>query len=201
MRLVDAILRQGHLSEAALVDALITGERPAHLDQCDICGERALAFGRGLDAIRFAATTAADELFPPDRLAGQQAQILRRLEQLDEPAKVIAFPAAPAAMPRAASRYRVAPGWLGVAAAAGLIIGAIGGHGTAKLSSRPSPQAPSSVASEPATGQPAEADRGSTANASVFDMDLESFIPEPLGAINELTPRTTVAVRLSASAR
>ena len=39
-----------------------------------------------------AAVAEADEAFPAERLAAQQAQILRRLEALERPARVIAFP-------------------------------------------------------------------------------------------------------------
>ncbi len=46
-------------------------------------------------ARRMCATDAAaevDELFPPERLAAQHAQIFRRLEAAERPARVIAFP-------------------------------------------------------------------------------------------------------------
>ena len=88
MRLVDVLFRQGHLSERALVDAVMTSDRPFHLDRCDICATRAVELNRWLDTVRTAATEAADEAFPQERLAAQQAQILRKLEQLDEPARV-----------------------------------------------------------------------------------------------------------------
>lgn len=201
MRLVDAILRQGHLSEAAIVEALITGERPSHLDTCEVCGLRAHTLSRGLDAARTAAADVADAVFTAERLAAQQAQILRRLEQLDEPAKVLAFPAVPAASVRPASAHRVAPAWVGVAAAAGLVIGAIGGHGTARLRSpQPAPPAaPPAAAVQPPS--PADVETMSAPATALLDMeDLESFVPEPLGAINALTPRTML-VSLNVSAR
>ena len=67
---------------------------PSHLDRCDICAERAVR-ARPVARRRRErrASTTADAAFPPERLAAQQAQILRRLEQLDQPARVIAFPA------------------------------------------------------------------------------------------------------------
>src|SRR5829696_1085524 len=119
MRLVDAILRQGHLSEQTLAEAIMTGDRPLHLDQCDICGERALNLSRALDTVRSAAMDAADDAFPPERLAAQQAQILRRLEQADELTRVIAFPVQIRVDAPPPARRRVAAGWIGVAAAAG----------------------------------------------------------------------------------
>ena len=45
----------------------------------------------------------ADAMLTSDRLATQQAQIARRLEALDRPARVIAFPKAPATNREAAS--------------------------------------------------------------------------------------------------
>src|SRR5687768_12683527 len=123
MRLVDAILRQGHLSERAIVEALLTGDRPLHLDRCDVCATRAVEMNRWLDAVKAAAIDAADQAFPQERLAAQQAQIQRRLAQLDEPARVIAFPRSSRPDGREADRRRVAPAWVGVAAAAGLVVG------------------------------------------------------------------------------
>ena len=62
----------------------------------------------------------ADEIFTRDRLATQQAQIFRRLESLEHPARIIAFP-------RFARPVSVQPGgrhrWIAAAAAVGLITG------------------------------------------------------------------------------
>ena len=52
MRLADTIFRRGHLSERALAEVCMTGERPLHLDRCDICAERAVEFGRWLEDVR-----------------------------------------------------------------------------------------------------------------------------------------------------
>jgi hypothetical protein len=62
----------------------------------------------------------ADEVLTPDRLAAQQAQIARRLEALDRPARVIAFPKAARAVINGHSHVRR---WVTVAAAACLIAG------------------------------------------------------------------------------
>ncbi len=81
-------------------------------------------------------------MFTPERLAAQQAQILRRLEQVDSPARVISFPAAMRAERGDAGGRRVAVSWVGVAAAAGIAIGIVGGQVSARLSSdavRPPP--------------------------------------------------------------
>ena len=62
----------------------------------------------------------ADEAFPAERLAMQQAQIARRLETLERPARVIAFPKAARAVISGHSHVRR---WVTVAAAASLIAG------------------------------------------------------------------------------
>jgi hypothetical protein len=183
-----------------LTEAILTGDRPAHLDSCDVCARRALDLGRWLDDTRTLAVDAADAAFPAERLAAQQSQVLRRLEQIDEPPRVIAFPAATTSQPRELARRRVAPAWVGVAAAAGLVVGVVGGQVSARLShtSAASPQqgrvaapAPPPVA-VPVTPQPVQ--------ASLLDLDLEGVTPEPLRGIDDITPklvpsRYTVAQR------
>ena len=191
MRLVDAVLRQGHLSEQALVEALMTGERPAHLDKCDICADRAVELGRWLDDVRAVGIEAADRAFPPERLAAQQAQILRRLEQLDEPARVIAFPAATRAQGRESTGRRVAPAWVGIAAAAGLVIGVIGGQWSARL--LPSAPPPASTVAAVQPPAPAPVQEPIVLPSSLFDLDLDGPGAPSLAPINDLTPTMTTA--------
>jgi hypothetical protein len=189
VRLVDAVLRQGHLSERALVDAIMTGDRPAHLDRCGICAERAVEIGRWLDDARTVATEAADAAFPPERLAAQQAQILRRLEQIDQPSRVIHFPGLSREETRAASDRRVAPAWVGVAAAAGLAVGLVGGQLSARLGDR-SVQPPI-VAANPAASeqQPvAEPEHTGPFDPRLFEMDLDTIDIPSLAPLNQATP-------------
>jgi hypothetical protein len=188
MRLVDVVLRQGHLSEQAIAGAVMTGDRPPHLDRCDLCADRALEMSRWLDDVRDTASDAADEAFPPERLAAQQAQILRRLEQADEPPRVIAFPAHTPADRADRGTRRVAPAWVGVAAAAGLIVGVISGQMSARLGHdvTAAPQTPPMSVTTPA---PAVAADVPTSNASFLDLDLDASAPEPLTTLNEITPR------------
>jgi hypothetical protein len=195
MRLVDAILRQGHLSERTVVEAILTGERPPHLDRCDICAERALTISRSLDVVRSAAHEAAEAAFPAERLAAQHAQIMRRLEQVDEPTRVITFPGQARHNNldgRASTRRRVAPAWVGVGAAAGLVIGAIGGQVSARFNQQtvvvqPAPP-PAPAVSAPGSPTTALA----TTNASLLELDTEAltaFMPQVLEVINDATPR------------
>jgi hypothetical protein len=191
MRLVDALLRQGHLSERAIVEALMTGDRPLHLDRCDVCAARAVDMNRWLDAVKFAAIDAADEAFPQERLTAQQAQIQRRLAQLDEPARVITFPGQHRLEARDAGRRRVAPAWVGVAAAAGLVVGVIGGQVMARN------DVPTAVAPAPAavTTAPLPQETESTVTAATWadPEEMDAFMPRSLHTLNEMTPRIVMA--------
>jgi hypothetical protein len=187
VRLADAVFRQGHLSEQALVEALMTGDRPVHLDRCDLCADRAVELGRWLDDVRAIGLEAADAAFPPEVLQSQQAQIMRRLEQLEQPAaRVLTFPGLARSSQQSGGR-RVAPGWVGVALAAGVVLGAIGGQMTARLGGTAAP--PVTVAeSEPVPAAP----RAVPANFDVDDLlrqDLERVPVSELEGLSEITPR------------
>jgi hypothetical protein len=183
VRLSDRLFRRGHLSERALVDALLTGNRPAHLDRCDICADRAVNLGRWMDDVRIAGVDAADAAFTPERLALQQTQILRRLEQLDQPARVIAFPGQNRSSERDSADRRVAPAWVGVAAAAGLVLGVIGGQVSARFGAPPAPVVPAQVASgddTPAAARLSQPDLG---------LDLEGLGIPAFDTVDGITPK------------
>ena len=190
MRLSDRLFRRGHLSERALIDALLSGDRPAHLDRCDICAERAVDLGRWMDDVRTTGVEAADAAFSPERLALQQTQILRRLEQLDQPARVIAFPGQNRMNERDRTDHRVAPAWVGVAAAAGLVFGVIGGQ-TVRFG-RPTPAVvvpPAEAAPTTAVPPVAGSDTpGFRALGSLLDMDFDTPV-KSLELVDDLTPR------------
>lgn len=190
MRLADFIIRRGHLSEDAITRALLDGDRPAHLDQCDICAYRARELGRWLDDLRTSAIDATDEVFPAERLAAQQAQILRRITQLDEPARVIAFPNAPSKPKQDVPTRRVAPAWVGVAAAAGLVVGVVGGQIAARLE-RPgtAPRATEATATSAPAAQPISRPETFVTPPSLFELELERITPRELQGIDDATPR------------
>jgi hypothetical protein len=120
-----------HLDDAALADIWsarqvagdandMTVPAAAHLAACGECRSRYGAFTAWLEGIRVDGLAEADEVFTADRLAAQHAQVLRRLEALEHPARVIAFPkftSAVSAQPKATRR------WIAAAAAAGLVAG------------------------------------------------------------------------------
>ena len=177
---IDAVFRQGHLSEQALIEAVAGGNRPPHLDRCELCAERADAIGRWMDEVQHDAMESADAVFTPDHLAAQQSQILRRLEQLDNPARVIAFPVAGRADRESGGR-RVAASWVGVAAAAGLAIGIVGGQLSARLSQPAAPQ-----------GQIADA-IPAPVDAQFLEQSYDQIYISAFDAVDEMTPRLTQA--------
>jgi hypothetical protein len=78
-----------------------------------------------LEAYRAAACAEADAHFDERALEHQRHKILARLAHLGHPAKVIRFPRAPyGELPTPSVNRR----WISVAAAAGLIIGVLGGQ-------------------------------------------------------------------------
>ena len=91
------------------------------------------AFTGWLDRLRADAHGGGGRGLPPERLAAQQAQIFRRLEALERPARVIAFPrfTPPGRRLQPARPQR----WIAAAAAAGLIIG-VGVGPVARLPAR-----------------------------------------------------------------
>jgi hypothetical protein len=99
-----------------------TEGRPAHphLHDCAACRDRFTAFGLWMADVGEVLRDEADELLTPERLAAQQAQIARRLEAIDRPARVIAFPKAARAVISGHSHVRR---WVTVAAAASLMLG------------------------------------------------------------------------------
>lgn len=117
-------LVQGHLSEREMMAAWQEGRLSAHLDACVACQDRYVELLSFLDGQRQVALDAADDAFTPDRLAAQKSQVLRRIENLARPVRVLAFP-----RPRrvAPSVNRAGRRWVAVAAAAGLIVGLAAG--------------------------------------------------------------------------
>ena len=119
-------LTAGHLDDDALAEiwtAQAAGSTEAithaHLEQCADCRVRFAAFSAWLAGVRTDAFNEADEAFSVERLSAQQAQILRRLEAAERPARVIAFPKNTVVDSVPSRMYR----WVAMAAAAGLIIG------------------------------------------------------------------------------
>lgn len=131
MSLLKKVGLRGHLDDGAFAEiwsaSVLTGEAASdpHLDACQQCRSRYEAFTGWLARIQEDARSEADEAFSPDRLAAQQAQVMRRLEAIERPARVIAFPKF--AQPITSTQGH-AQRWVATAAAAGLVIGLAAGQ-------------------------------------------------------------------------
>jgi hypothetical protein len=113
-------LGRGHLDDRQFARIWTNGGGDPHLDVCATCRARFNAFDHWVLGLGEELREEADHLLTPERLAAQQAQIARRLEGLERPARVIAFPKAARAVIGGHSHVRR---WVTVAAAAGLIAG------------------------------------------------------------------------------
>jgi anti-sigma factor RsiW len=176
-------------------------EPPAaeHLTDCAECRARYGDLRRFMDALRTEADSELDEIFPPERQRAQQQQIARRVESLGHHARVISFPGRQAGQPapNPGAGSRVAHHWLGVAAAAGLVIGV--GLGTTYYSQAPARERQIAASRSLDT---AEAPAQAAAPALVSDLvssvneqflsELELALERPhtseLVALDELTP-------------
>ena len=168
-------------------------DRPAesHLRKCAECQGRYTSFVSWLDEIRVDARTETDDVFSRDHLAAQQLQIFRRLESLEHPARVIAFPkfARPVAIQASGRR------WTAAAAAIGLITGIGLGQ---LLEFRTGGTAPDPVGQRMARATVAPVEPTRTIQPISVDND-EAFIepeitssqvgvPESLQYLNAITP-------------
>jgi hypothetical protein len=113
-------LGRGHLGDSELARLWTAGGSHPHLDDCLECQVRFDDFSRWIAGVGDELRSDADHTMSSERLATQQAQIARRLEGLERPARVIAFPKAARAVISGNSHVRR---WVTVAAAAGLIAG------------------------------------------------------------------------------
>ena len=100
------------------------GRRPAPVRRAQ-CRTRYADFTGWLDRIQDDALAEADEAFPPERLAAQQAQIMRRLEAAGTSG---ARHRVPRFSRPVTSTQGHAQRWVAAAAAAGLVIGLVAGQ-------------------------------------------------------------------------
>jgi hypothetical protein len=193
-------LRLGtHLDDAAIAaiwtDNALEGRRPTHphLRVCTPCRTRFALFAEWLEELRTDAAAEADEAFPAERLAAQHAQIFRRIEAAERPARVIAFPRVPVA---AAARPSTASRWIAAAAAAGLIVGV--GVGQMMDFRHPAASAdPAGLQARLSVARPAAENAAVAVTAIAGDedflLDLDRSLARPsvpeLRALDDLTPR------------
>ena len=124
----DRLRLNRHVSDADLTSvwadarlgAAAHGPAALHVRDCSACRARLSALSTWLEGLRADARQEADDAFPRERLVAQQAQIMRRLEALERPAKVLAFPRFTRAIsvPHAGGQR-----WIAAAAVAGVVVG------------------------------------------------------------------------------
>jgi hypothetical protein len=167
-------------------------DRPAegHLRKCAECQARYTSFVGWLDGVRVDALAETEEVFSRDHLAAQQTHIFRRLESLEHPERVIAFPkfARPVAVQTSGRRR-----WTAVAAAVGLITGiGLGQLLEFRPGTRPDPvgqRIARATPTEPAARpiQPIAVDN----DEAFIEPELTSSqvrVPESLQYLNAITP-------------
>jgi hypothetical protein len=196
------LIANRHRDDAALAEiwtvSASIGEAVSdpHLLACADCRARYEDLCGWLESMRAEAVDEADAAFPPDRLAAQQAHILRRLEAAERPARVIAFPKF--AQPLS-QRSSLTSRWITVAAAAGLVIGVALGQWMDlrhRFGAQPGRTADQVMASAPAP-QASEMVIQPTGTLSddALLMELDATISQhpsvgPLRAIDTITPRS-----------
>ena len=185
-------LWRGHLNDQQFARLWTTGGGHPHLEGCATCRARLEEFDRWIMDVGDELRAEADEAFPAERLAVQQAQIARRLEAIGRPARVIAFPKAARAVISGHSHVRR---WVTVAAAASLIIT---GFGLGQIV--PLRQINTAVTTVQQTPLPLTAPRAQTratelttaATAHPEDDLLSDVLAQPrvstLSALDEMTP-------------
>lgn len=149
------------------------------------------ALEASLEKYRAAACAEADAVFDDQALEQQRHKILAKLAHLGHPAKVIRFPKAPLGEINTSAINRR---WISVAAAAGLIIGLLGGQLVhlvpQQQARRLAPMATSIAPSAPAQPQflqiSAPADDGLLGEV---ELAMTSRGAAELHALDELTPR------------
>jgi hypothetical protein len=190
-------LGRGHLGDQEFARLWTTGGGHPHLEGCAACRTRYEDFDRWIVGVGDELRAEADDAFPADRLALQQAQIARRLETLERPARVIAFPKAARAVISGHSHVRR---WVTVAAAASLITGF--GLGQVMPLRTLSVRTPTASTGQPPLTTPRAEKRAQelTPDVASLDLDLLSDAFErprvsTLSALDEMTPSARDTVK------
>jgi hypothetical protein len=187
---LPARLWRGHLNDRQFARLWTSQETHPHLDACAECRARFAEFDGWLLGVGDTLRLDADEAFPAERLAAQQAQIARRLETLERPARVIAFPKAARAVISGHSHVRR---WVTVAAAAGLIAGVGLGQVVPlrTVITRQQAAVPNANFNAPATAAIAKEYTPSTASPNDEELLSETFTSPKvrnLSALDDMTP-------------
>jgi hypothetical protein len=181
-----------HLDDDALLEiwAAATSTTDPHLTSCAHCRARFASIDTWLDDIGTDARAESEEAISPERLAAQQAQIFRRLEALERPARIITFPKFTRAR---GEQRRVVPRWVPTAAAAGLVIGLATGQlfNLTDMLNAPRPATNSGQVADNVPRPPGQPSSNPSVDEAIFygDADLTARSAQFLSTLDELTPR------------
>ena len=208
-----------HLTDERLIDTYFAhagsqsaGEAVAaaceHVATCEVCARRVAELTASLEELRREAIAEADAYFTPDRLAAQHERVLRHLDGVDHPARVIPFPQVPTRVHRTGLRHPLYR-WVAAAAAAGLLLGVAAGRLLYQQGNRASSTAslsPAASSAQVRTAQPEssgpatarETPAGSPSRDEAFLQELEDALTQQriaeLQALDALTPHVREAV-------
>jgi hypothetical protein len=191
-------MKTAHLSDDRLVELYFTDTPSAreqqHLGGCHDCDSRRCEIAHLLDETSQASAEEVDAVFPAERLAKQQLQIMERAEAAAGPARVIAFPAAQSPEPGVIARTRsTTTRWVAAAAVAGLVVGVVAGRAGRDFRPAFGPGLTPAVQVRQ-DGGPSIQGVSTTLSDDEFLVELESAIDGQGGgalrALDELTPRT-----------
>ncbi|HUR35016.1 MAG TPA: hypothetical protein VM032_14535 [Vicinamibacterales bacterium] len=181
MTVYSGHLKDDHLVECYFATRLGDSVDPRlaeHLTDCAACLARYDEVAAFMAAARHDAERETDALFTAERLHAQQEQIMRRLEQVQRPARVISFPSREAAT-TSPSVAHLTPRWLAAAAAAGLFIGvAVGGYVVPDRLHRASTTVQSTAPAPPMAVQPRPVSTGAVLVSTQPEADDDAFLQE-----------------------
>ena len=134
-----------HISDDRLIEICVVTPTPAveqaHLAVCPRCATRRVEIVGILSELDEAATNAAGEVFPDERLERQHARILQRVDHDGRPGRLVAFPAHQSTstilMP-SRPHMRWAAGVAAAAFAAGVLTGQLTRNFTGRIDASPS---------------------------------------------------------------
>lgn len=185
-----------HLRERRIVDyclaersgELLDPRTSEHLTDCEACRARYTEMAGMLATVRQEADAEVERLFSAEQQRSQQQQILRRIDQLTQGARVISFPGLDSRR-NSALKSRVAPRWVAAAAAAGLFVG-VGMGMFFDPRARQAP--PAAVSVKPEAPAPATvevladaSDQQADAMLSAATLDVESMLMSQIDVVLE----------------
>ena len=180
-------LSDDQLAEVCLHSAPAEAERQ-HLEGCRLCEGRRADLARLLADVTDVARADAASVFGPERLDRQQSRILSRIEQEVPHGRLISFPSGHERTPEP-RRLHPERQWIAGAAAAGLVIGLLGGHFAQVLPTFGT--SPASQASQPLAPTPLQAGLPVLSEEeflSRLELAIEGAGGSALRPLHELTP-------------